>query len=177
MYQTLNNDNDEIIDNAEIIGDVENDTRCCICFEINDQTTVNIQNIKNNDRKCKCSAIVHVECITKWYMNKNILKCIICNSTIKKISKQRTPQPLPPVQTAVQTTTNHTRIPCKALCIIVIIFLILIIAFPDVLNLTFINGNSDNSDNRGNRGNRGNHDNDHNSDDQDYILSLMMGQY
>ena len=91
MYQTLNNDNDEIMGNDEIICDVENDTGCCICFEINDKDLINIQNIKNNDRKCKCSAIVHVECITKWYMNKKILKCIICNSTIKKISKQRTP--------------------------------------------------------------------------------------
>jgi len=66
---------------------LNNNTECCICLEeldceALDGKIINISDINRTSTKCSCSALVHHECIAKWYRNKKKVSCIICNSTI-----------------------------------------------------------------------------------------------
>jgi len=150
MYQSLNN-NEQAID---IETGTTNDTECCICFELDDRKKIDTKDIQKLGKKCKCSAIVHVECINKWYKNKTAIKCIVCNSLIynKAPVRQTAQRSQPPREAPVPY-----RVIC---CVIIIAFLIVIcVGYPDIFNLDLTKNK------------------DADANDPDYLLAIMMSPY
>lgn len=147
MYQSLNNN--------EQAGDIENDIsnrdECCICFELDDRKMINTKDIRKLNKKCKCSAIVHVECINKWYKNKNTIKCIVCNSLIynKGPARQTVSRPEP---------SSGEPIPYRVMCcvIIVAVLIVVCVGYPDIFNLDLTKNK------------------DADANDPNYLLAMMM---
>ena len=126
MYEPLDNNRDCEPDRI-VTGDIENNLTCCICFEGTGEL-MDTRDIKNDCKKCDCSAIVHLECLNKWYRHKYHLKCIVCNSTVKRIPRPRTHH---------RIASEPGRITCRgALCVAILVFVVMVVAFPDFFNFT-----------------------------------------
>jgi hypothetical protein len=124
MYEPLNNNHDCEPDRV-MKGDIENNLACCICFE-GTGDLVDTRDIKSDCRRCDCSAIVHLDCLNRWYRHKHHLKCIVCNSTIKRIPKPRGRR---------GAVVRPAQMSCRsALCIVILVFVVAVIAFPDFFN-------------------------------------------
>ena len=149
MYQTLN---DNYEDSETSSNDIESGNACIICFEIDSKEAIDIKTIKRTIGKCSCSGYAHIECINKWYRNKNNIRCIMCNTLIA-----RTPQRA----TTIRTTTVHTQpVSCKVMVFIILLtsFIVIIIFYPDAF-----------------QGQRKLQNDD--STDPSYLQAIMLGQY
>ena len=113
MYQTLNNNMN---------------TECCICLEefdveALDEKTINISDINKTHKRCKCSALVHRECIVKWYRNKKKLRCIVCNSYVAAPAPTLTPRH---AATSRNTDDFHRKCKCFTAVFLAIFVLFLV---------------------------------------------------
>ena len=148
MYQTLNNNYEE---NKPPCNDIELGNSCIICFEVDEKEIINIKDIKKTIGTCSCSGYAHTECINKWYLNKNNIRCIMCNTLIT-----RKPQRV----ITTRTSVNTQPISCKVMVFIILIttFIVIIIFYPDAFERSKKAETDDYSD-------------------TSYLEAIMVGQY
>ena len=64
--------------------DYEKNKECFICLEINNtKSIINLEKFCQYYKKCKCSGVVHENCLNDWYNYKS--NCPICRITVERI--------------------------------------------------------------------------------------------
>jgi len=80
-YQSFEDIVNETIQDESPPADIENSNKltCQICFD--EENIVDINNLDNVRKNCKCVSYCHEKCIMKWYKQNKL--CIICRSPIE----------------------------------------------------------------------------------------------